>query len=177
MNSAGSHWKDHNMQRLINRQSAQSNRNRRGAAAVEFALVAPVFVALVIGAIQAGFNLDSTTKMYAAIRQSGRLASLDYDSKLLPNQSINAKIIQDIKNSLTAEGLPGNKMNVTVTYADGAKSGSSFDLGDPNNDLQNFRIGVSVNYSDINNQSVLPSNMNNLNASVVFRKGRSALVQ
>ncbi len=165
------------MQRIIHHKPSQLIRDRRGAAAVEFALVAPVFVALVIGAIQAGFNLDSTTKMYAAIRQSGRLASLDYDSKLLPNQTINAKLVQDIKNSLTAEGLPGNKMSVTITYADGAKAGTNFDLGDPNNDLLNFRIGVSVNYADINNQSVLPNNMNNLNASVVFRKGRSALVQ
>ncbi|MFO0918310.1 MAG: TadE family protein [Planctomycetaceae bacterium] len=165
------------MHRLIVAPKGDSTADRRGAAAVEFALVAPVFVALVIGAIQAGFNLDSTTKMYAAIRQSGRLASLDYDSKLLPNQSINAKIIQDIKNSLTAEGLPGDKMSVSITYADGAKEGSSFDLGDPNNDLLNFRIGVAVNYSDVNSKSVLPSNMNSLNASVVFRKGRSALVE
>ena len=165
------------MQRLIATPQVASKAGRRGAAAVEFALVAPVFVALVIGAIQTGFNLDSTTKMYAAIRQSGRLASLDYDSKLLPNQSINAKIIQDIKNSLTAEGLPGNKMAVSITYADGDKEGSSFDLGDPNNDLLNFRIGVAVNYSDVNSKSVLPSNMNSLNASVVFRKGRSALVE
>lgn len=165
------------MKRLITRNLVGTTAERRGSAAVEFSLVAPVFVALVLGAIQAGFNLDSTTKMYAAIRQSGRLASLDYDSKLLPNQSINAKIIQDIKNSLTAEGLPGNQMNVTITYADGTKAGSNFDLGDPNNDLLNFRIGVTVPYSAVNTKSVMPSNMNNLNASVVFRKGRSALIQ
>jgi Flp pilus assembly protein TadG len=165
------------MKRLIARNQVGTTAERRGAAAVEFALVAPVFVGLVLGAIQAGFNLDSTTKMYAAIRQSGRLASLDYDSRLLPNQSINAKIIQDIKNSLTAEGLPGNQMNVTITYADGTNAGSNFDLGDPNNDLQNFRIGVAVPYSAVNTQSVMPSNMNNLNASIVFRKGRSALIQ
>ena len=78
---------------------------------------------------------------------------------------------------MTAEGLPGNKMAVSITYADGDKEGSSFDLGDPNNDLLNFRIGVAVNYSDVNSKSVLPSNMNSLNASVVFRKGRSALVE
>lgn len=149
---------------------------RRGAAAVEFALVAPVLVALVLGAVQAGFNLDSTTKMYAAIRQSGRLASMDYDSRLQANQTINSKVILDIQNALTAEGLPGNKMNVTITYADGPNAGSTFDLSDPNNGLQNFRIAVSVPYSSVNTKNFLPSNMTQLSASVVFRKGTTSLI-
>jgi Flp pilus assembly protein TadG len=164
------------MKRFSARNHVGTNVERQGAAAVEFSLVAPVFVALVMGAIQTGFNLDSTTKMYAAIRQSGRLASLDYDSRLQQGQSINAKIIQDIKNSLTAEGLPGNSMSVTITHADGAQQGSTFDLADSNNDLQNFRIAVTVPYTAVNKNSFLPKNTTNLNAAVVFRKGRTSLI-
>src|SRR5262249_34493460 len=119
----------------------------------------------------------STTKMYAAIRQSGRLASLDYDSRLQKGQSINDKVALDIKNALTAEGLPGNQMSVSITYADGPKAGSTFDLSDSNNDLQDFRIGVTVPYTAVNKNSFLPKNMTNLSASVVFRKGRTSLIQ
>lgn len=150
---------------------------RRGSASVEFALVMPVLVALIMGAIQTGFNFDSTNKMYSSIRQTGRLASLDANpTKLLSGQTMNEKVILDIKNSLTADGMPGNQMNVTITHADGGSAGSTFDLSDPNNDYQYFRIAVSVPYSAVNTGNFLPSTTSSLGASVVFRKGRSTLV-
>lgn len=152
--------------------------DRRGAAAVEFALVAPVYIALVMGAIQTGFNFDSTNKMLSAIRQTGRLAALDTNStKLQPGQTMNDKVILDIKNALTAEGLPGSQMTVTITRADGANAGSTFDLSAAGNDYQLYRIGVSVPYSAVNTGNFLPGTTTSLQASVVFRKGRTSLVQ
>lgn len=149
---------------------------RRGAAAVEFALLAPVFVAMAMGAIQAGYNFDNTNKMLAVIRQSGRLASMDANAPLQPGQTLNQKVIQDIKNSLTANGLPGNQMTVTITNADGASAGSTFDLSNSNNYLQYFKITVSVPYSAVNTGNFLPSSNSNMSASVVFRMGQSSLV-
>jgi Flp pilus assembly protein TadG len=151
---------------------------RRGAAAVEFAMVAPVFVALIMGTVQAGYNFEVTTKMLSSIRQSGRLATLDgADHKLLADQSLNSKILTDIRNSLTAEGLPGQDATVTITHADGGQSGSTFDLTSASNDLQYFRITVSVPYSAINTGSFLPNTCSSLSASVVFRKGTTSLIQ
>ena len=90
------------MRRFI-RTSQPQKKERTGAAAVEFALVTPVFITMVMGAIQAGYNFDSSNKMYSAIRQSGRLAALQNSAnKLQSGQSLNAKIIQDVKNSLVA---------------------------------------------------------------------------
>lgn len=163
--------------RNLNRPLQKLAADRRGSAAVEFALVAPVYVALVMGAIQSGYNFDSTTKMYTAIRQSGRLATLNNSStKLQSGQTMNSKIIADVKNALTAEGLPGSQMTVTITHANGNSAGTTFDLSDPNNDFQYFRIGVSVPYSAVNTGGFLPSSQSSLAASIVFRKGRSSLV-
>lgn len=149
--------------------------NRLGSAAVEFALVAPIFVGLVMGAIQAGYNFDSTTKMYSALRQAGRLASLNKsDTKLQPGQTLNDKIIQDVKNDLIVDGLPGNQMTVSITDSTGT---STFDLSKPENDLQYFKISVTVPYSVMNTNNFLPSSNSSLSASIVFRKGRSSLVQ
>jgi Flp pilus assembly protein TadG len=162
------------MQRMTIRPKREA---RRGSAAVEFALVAPVFVALAMGAIQSGYNFDSTNKMYAAIRQSGRLAGLNSaDTKLLSGQTLNDKVVLDIKNALTANGLPGDQMTVTITHADGNAAGSTFDLSDPNNDYQYYRIAVSVPYSAVNTNNFLPNSTSNLAASIVFRKGRTSLV-
>ena len=102
------------------RRSTQKCRlKRRGAAAVEFALVAPIFITLIMGSIQTAFHFDTTTKLYSAIRQTGRLASMDSSEKLLSDQTANDKVILDIKNALKAEGLHGDEMTVTITHANG----------------------------------------------------------
>lgn len=163
------------MRNLI-RSTPKRTQTRRGSAAVEFALIAPVFVALIMGSIQTGYNIDTTSKMYSAIRQSGRLASMDNSGKLLSGQTANAKVILDIKNALKAEGLPGDQMIVTITHANGASAGSTFDLTDPANDLKYFRIGVTVPFSAVNTDNFLPDSDANLTTSVVFRKGRTSLV-
>lgn len=151
--------------------------SRAGSAAVEFALVAPVMIALVMGAIQTGNSFDSTTKIYSSIRQSGRLATLDNADDYVPNgQTLNSKIISDIKNSLKAEGLPGDSATVTIVYADGASSGATFDLSSSSNDLKYFKINVRVPYSAMATSSFLPNTMTDLKASVVFRKGANSLV-
>lgn len=150
--------------------------DRRGSATVEFALVAPILIALIMGGIETGFNFDTTHKMYAAVRQSGRLASMDNTQKLLPNQTSNEKVMLDIKNALKAEGMPGDSAIVTITHATGTSEGDTFDLTSSANDLKYFRIKVTIPYAAVNTDNFLPSTVSQLSASVVFRKGKTSLV-
>ena len=146
---------------------------RRGSATVEFAILSPLFVTLVLTAAQSAFNLDTANTLHSTIRQAGRLASMDASERELSGQSRNEKVILDIRNQLIAEGLPGQLMDITITPADGD---GPFDLTDPANDLQLFRITVDVPYSALNSMGVFPANREQLRASVVFRKGRTTLV-
>lgn len=154
-------------------QRLPAGENRRGAAAVEFAVVAPLFVALALAAAQSAFNLDTVHTLYATIRQAGRLASMEASERQQTGQSTNEKVILDIRNQLIAEGLPGNLMVITVTHAD---SNEPFALCDATNDLKLFRIKIEVPYSALNSLGVFPATHEQLSASIVFRKGRTTLV-
>jgi Flp pilus assembly protein TadG len=153
-----------------------SQQCRRGSATVEFAVVAPLFIALLLGLMQNSYNVDVSHRMHAVVRQAGRLASQDFRSKLQQGQTGNQKVIQDIKNQLTAEGLPGNKATVTITHAEGAGAGSTFDLANPANDLKLFRLKVEIPYKELGAQAVFPNATDKVSASLVFRKGKNTLV-
>ena len=56
--------------------SAVSTRRKEGGAAlVEFALVLPLIVTLLLGAVDMGFYLNDTSKLRSAVREAGRRAS------------------------------------------------------------------------------------------------------
>jgi Flp pilus assembly protein TadG len=145
---------------------------RRGSAAVECAIVAPVMVALVLGLIQSSFSIDATHKLHAAIRQAGRLASMDYSDRLQTGQSGNAKVISDIRNQLKAEGLPGDKVTITITDAE---SGGPFNLDAAANNLKLFRIQVEVPFKTVMSGNLIKAPVDKLSASIVFRKGKTGL--
>jgi len=165
------------MQRLSHGASSSVKPPRRGAAAVEFALIVPLFVFITLGAIQTGIGLSAAQTVASALREGGRLASMDYSKRLQKGQTANQKVIQDIKNILTAERIPANQVNITITHADGSQSGSTFDLSDPANDLASFRIKAVLPYSAICTTKFFPLTTNTVSASIVYRKGKTALVQ
>ncbi|GIX03453.1 MAG: hypothetical protein KatS3mg113_0459 [Planctomycetaceae bacterium] len=144
--------------------------SRRGAATVEFAVLAPLFIALTLGAIQHSYYVDAYHKLHAAIRQAGRLASQDYRSLLQPGQTANGKIINDIRNQLKAEGLSADQFEITITHAEGPLAGMPFDLSSPANSLQLFRIKVEAPISAFSAQGLFPFPKNKLTASIVFRR-------
>jgi len=150
---------------------------RSGAAAVEFALVVPLFVTLAMGTIQTGLQISAAQTLTTALREAGRLASMDYTSRLQSGQTINQKVTQDIKNFLTAEKIDGSKVSITITYADGKNAGSTFDLGDVNNDLAMFKIRAVVPYSAISSVTFFPHTNSTISASIIYRKGKKVLVQ
>lgn len=147
---------------------------RRGTATVEFAVVAPLFVVLALGTWEMGTAVTASNNLTAAIREGGRLASMDYTGMLAVNQNANQKVIQDVKAFLSAAGIPGASVTVTITHADGPSAGSTFNLQDNSNYLKLFRITATVPYSAV---SLFPSNFlggKTLRAELICRRGRVA---
>ncbi|QDU41424.1 TadE-like protein [Maioricimonas rarisocia] len=161
--------------RSTTRHEESRQQSRSGAATVEFALVAPLFLTLVLGTVEMGTAINAAQTMNAAIREGGRLATMNYEANLAPGQTPNQKVIQDIRNFLTASGIPGDEVTITITHADGASAGSTFDLADPDNYLELFQITATVPYSEV---STFPMNYmsgQTLRAALVFRMARSNL--
>lgn len=139
-------------------QSETKLQNRRGVAAVEFALIAPVFLALILGMVAVRRAVHTTTVMDAALAQSGRLASMDAGLDLPTGMTLNDKIILDVRNFLRASGIDNDESNLTITITradDGSgnaldpmpnppSSGETFDLSDAANRNRLFRIGIEI---------------------------------
>lgn len=153
----------------------ESVNQRRGAAAVEFAVLVPLFLMLVMGTWEMGTALTAGTKMAAAVREGGRLASMDYSDTLNAGETINAKVVKDIKNFLTASGIPGDDVTVTITHADGENSGEDFDLADNGNYLKLFTLTALVNYEDISTFPLDYMAGQQIEAKLVFRLGRVSM--
>lgn len=149
---------------------------RRGAAAVELALVLPLFFSLAFIGIESGHALNVVQKLETAVRDGGRLAAKDIDPAMLQSgQTANQKVISDITNMLKAEGIPGSSITVTITHADGANVGQVFDLSLTSNQYKLMKIYITVPYADVGMfpMSISPSKI--LNATLVISRGRSTL--
>ncbi len=148
---------------------------RRGAAVVEFAIMAPVFLTLTLGSIEVGYALNTSNNLYGALREGGRLASQDWSKMLAPGQTANDKVIQDLRNMLTAARIPGDQVTIEIVHADGGGAGSPFNLQDENNYLEMFTIVATIPYDQI---SLIPGDYlggQTLRAEISFRMGRSNL--
>lgn len=169
------------MRRLPSRKlaapSGSHRDSRRGTATVEFALTLPVFLTLIMGVTEVGSALDSTNLLSAGLREGGRLATMDWSTVVPSGTTINQKVIGDIKNFYTAAGLPGNEVVVTITSAEGSDVGQDFNLATASNQGRLFKISATLPYSK---SSALPASFmknKNLKSSLVFRAGRTTLVQ
>ncbi len=163
------------MRRFTTTNNRTSPDRRRGAAVVEFAIMAPVFLTLTLGSVEVGYALNASNTLYGVLREGGRLASQDWSTMLGPGETANAKVTQDLKNMLTAGRIPGNQVTIEIVHADGANAGDPFDLEDENNYLEMFTITASVPFDQI---SLLPGDYlggQDLRASISFRMGRSNL--
>src|ERR1044071_8259123 len=71
---------------------------RRGAGAGEFACVAPVLLAVVVGLTELTrvYNVQNTLE--TAAREGARFAALDRTGMMQSGQSANSKLISDVKN-------------------------------------------------------------------------------
>ena len=156
------------MKQIQNPAPAQQS-SRKAAAMMECALTLPVLMILVLGILEVGSGLRASTILQSACRESGRLTAMDWRYIVHEGQTPNQKVSQDLKNFVTAAGLRGNASTVTITHADGENAGQTFDLSDPNNDLEFVRVEVTLPYASV---SVFPLTYlagKTLKASVVMR--------
>ena len=152
-----------------------SSNHRRGAAAVEFAIVAPIFVAIVLGVSQASQLFEAQNHLSVAVREGARLAAMDRTGMLKAGQTTNSKIAGDIVNYLNASGLPGAQADVFIV--DSKDHTTTFDLDDPANDRALFEVRVELPYSSVTGSSGSSTQDWNLSAKIVFRNARAAIVQ
>jgi hypothetical protein len=147
--------------------------NRRGAVAVEFAVVAPILVAVMFGLIELGRAFEMQNLLEVAAREGARFASMDRDGMLDPGESATDKLIEDVKNFLASNDVP--KDDITVEVKDFEDPDQDFDLDDPANDLKLFEVCISVDWSDVSLTPVSTGGDHTLTASVVFRNGRATI--
>ena len=146
---------------------------RRGAVAVEFAIVAPVLVAILLGMIELGRAFEAQNMLEVAAREGARFASMDRDGLLDPGESANTKMVEDVKTMLASNGIP--KDQVTVQIKDFDNPDQDFDLDDPLNDLKLFEVRVETNWSAVSLTPVPTGSDRAMSASVVFRNGRATI--
>jgi len=149
--------------------------HRRGAVAVEFAFIAPMLLAIVLGMIELTRVYDAQYLLQSAAREGARFASMDRDGMLAEGQGTNAKLASDVTNFLASSGISAE--NIQVNILDHEDPEQTFDLDDPNNDLKLFEVEITVPYSSVSYTPVSAANDYGLTASITFRNGRSTISQ
>jgi hypothetical protein len=146
---------------------------RRGVVAVEFAIVAPILVAITFGLIELGRAFEMQNMLEVAAREGARFASMDRDGLLAPGESATDKLVEDVKTFLDSNGIAAD--DVLVEVKDHENPDQDFDLDDPANDLKLFEVKVTVDWSDVSVMPVASGSDHPMSATVVFRNGRATI--
>ncbi|MBX3431819.1 MAG: pilus assembly protein [Pirellulales bacterium] len=147
--------------------------SRSGAVAVEFACVAPLLLGLIVGVSELTRIYEVQNVLETAAREGARFAALDRDGMLLPGQTANTKLTSDVKNFLATMGFDKNDVAVAVVRA--SDPSQAFDLDDPANDMELFKVQVSIPYSKVSYTPVAQDSDYALSAAITFRNGRATL--
>src|SRR5688572_24701960 len=78
---------------------------RRGAVAVEFAAIAPLLLAVVVGLIELTRVYSVQNTLETACREGASFAALDRTGMLAEGETANAKLAKDVKNYLATTGI------------------------------------------------------------------------
>lgn len=119
----------------IRKRLTANARARRGSTVVEFAVIAPVFFALVFGIIEFGRLIMVKQAMTNAARESGRRASLG-TTLSAANVDTTAR---NFMRGVMANASDATKLRVNITPADLASVTSGTAV----------TVAVSVNFSDV----------------------------
>jgi Flp pilus assembly protein TadG len=137
-------------------------RNRQGAAAVEFALVAPVFFLMVFGIFEFGRAIMVQQVLSNAAREGARVAILDS-----PTPTHN-QVVATVNSFLQSAGIPTASVTVTIDAGPShatEPTDASVTYGSP------VKVSVQIPY---NNVSWIPASRffkdRNLTASTVMRR-------
>ena len=113
-----------------------SRRGRRGIATVEFAVVFPVIVTVLLGIWEVGRMVDVEGILYNAASVGGRTASTGLNTA--------AQVQTAVTNYLTLAGI--STANVTVTVSDLTNPGTDPTLATA---LDQIQLSVSIPFSDV----------------------------
>ena len=138
------------MQKQNKRRRQQS---RHGLAMIEFAMVLPIMIMVVLGVIEFARAFEVSTILETAAREGARLGMLSNieTEELTANQ----RVIQDVKRFVAAAGVPADDLEITITGWEVPDVGTP-PTGDPNNvNLEEatratyFQVEVTVPYSSV----------------------------
>lgn len=146
---------------------------RRGAVAVEFAAIAPLLLAVIVGLIELSRIYSVQNCLETAAREGARFAALDRSGMMLGGKTANQKLVDDVKNYLASNNINPDRVDVKVTAADNPNQ--DFDLDDPANDLELFQVRVEVPYSNVSYSPVSDGNDYSLTSALTFRNGRAVV--
>ncbi|MEW4563609.1 TadE family protein [Bremerella sp. JC770] len=149
--------------------------NRRATATVEFAVIAPVFLTLILGMLEASRMFETYGQLAQVARDGGRLGAMDRADWVASGIKTNDKIISDIRNSLEASGYDPDELDIFIEPA--GKPGEPFNLDDPKNDLDLFQVRIAVPVSQVAAMPVPDDLDYDLSTAVIFRNTKSTIVQ
>lgn len=136
--------------------------NRRsGMACVEFAVLLPFLMIILVGIVEVGNALRASHSLQGALREGGRLAVASST-----NDNLNSKVVRDVRAFVYAAGFSGR--NVEVTIQD-AGTGASVSLGDTSLQGTLVRIAAGLPYDTI---EIFPRQFlsgDTISASIVIR--------
>jgi pimeloyl-ACP methyl ester carboxylesterase len=161
--------------RRNHRAGTSGNSLRRGAAAVEFACLFPIIVMMLIGIAEIGRANNAGAQLTSAVREAGRLASMDIRDMIPEGMTANQKIASDVRQFLNLAGFPGDTVEVTITHSEGSKQGQTFDLEDPENYLKLLTIEAAIPYEEISAFPIRFMRGRDITATITFRRGRVSM--
>lgn len=125
------------------------SRDQRGMSAVEFALIAPVFLMLLLGAFDMSHSVYMKSILQGVLQKAGRDATLETGTEAARQTAIDTIVSSQVKNL-------ANGANVTITrryYKDFTKAAQA--VGEPFTDTNgNTLCDAGEPYQDTNNNSV-----------------------
>ncbi len=143
---------------------------RRGAVTVEFALIAPVFLTLILGVTEASRLFELQNQLAVAAREGARMAAMDRSGLVNEGTSTNTKVTNDMKNYLQAAGLDPEDLSIQIVDHDDPTQ--AFNLDDPNNSLKYFEVRISIPYGNVSHMTPPGMEDQQLGAKVVFRNSK-----
>ncbi len=144
---------------------------RTGAVAVEFAVVAPMLLAVVVGLIELSCIYDTQNILDTAAREGARFAASDRSGMLREGETANSKLTSDLMLLLASSGIPTYEVEISIIDPDDPCM--EFDLDNPANDLRLFEVKIEVPYSAISYMPVSQTDNYMLSSSVTFRNGHA----